>query len=293
MVVNKLEKITFSKISETDSSCMVKNFIIGDSNTKTIDTSFGCLFAFEGVVFMICLRGTGKMKISFKEYCIEKDTITIILPNQIVEKIDCSDDYSVNVLAFSPDFLANLPFPKDLDLYRKITGMPVLKVSAADVQNLLRYYSFIVETFNNSKHQLLKKIIRGLLFSLLIEIMNLYSKNNNVKINDNHSSRSEEIVEHFISLLRDNYKEGRTASYYADKMCITPKYLSSTLKKVTGRSISLWIDNAIILGAKLMLKSSNLTILQISEKLNFPNPSYFGRFFKKKTGVTPRHYRES
>ena len=289
MVVNKLEKITFSKISETDSSCMVKNFIIGDSNTKTIDTSFGCPFAFEGVVFMICLKG----EISFKEYCIEKDAITIILPNQIVEKIDCSDDYSVNVLAFSPDFLTDLPLPKDLDLYRKIVGKPVLKVSAADVQNLLGYYSFIVETFNNSKHQLLKKVIRGLLFSLLIEIMNLYSKNNNVKINDNHSSRSEKIVEHFISLLRDNYKEGRTASYYADKMCITPKYLSSTLKKVTGRSISLWIDNAIILGAKLMLKSSNLTILQISEKLNFPNPSYFGRFFKKKTGVTPRHYREN
>lgn len=289
---NKLEKITFSEISEDFSLYRVKNFIIGD-NIYTKDICLDYPFSFEGVVFMQCLEGSEKIKISFREYEIEKDTIVIILPNQIVEKISSSAHYFVKITIFSPDFLTDMPFPKDFDLLGKITRNPVLKISEKDAQNLLRYYSFITETFNNRRHRLFEKVIKGLLFSLLMEIMNLYSENNDIQINDTNLSRSEEIAAHFISLLKDNYKERKTVTYYANEMFVTPKYLSSTLKKVTGRSISSWIDIAVIIGAKRMLKSTNLSVLQISEELNFPNPSYFGRFFKKKTGVTPKYYREN
>jgi len=93
--------------------------------------------------------------------------------------------------------------------------------------------------------------------------------------------------------LKDNYKTERSPRFYADKLFITTKYLSSILKKVTGRSINSWLEEAIILGAKLLLKSTDLTVLQVSEELSFPNPSYFGRYFKKATGMTPKDYRDS
>lgn len=286
------DQFAFSDIPES-APYIIKNFIISNSDTiKTENFSFEHPFTFEGIIFFICLKGTGKMKISFKEYNIEKDTIITILPNQIIEIIDDSDDFFVEILACSPDLLSDLPVPKNFDAPNIMIQTPALKVSEKDAINILRYHSFIIDTFNNEKGKYHEQIIKGLMYSLLLEVTTLYLGHSSNEMKKT-STRSEEIVERFLSLLKDHYQDGRTASYYADKMFITPKYLSSTLKKVTGRTINSWIEDAIIIGAKILLKSTNLTVLQISEELNFPNPSYFGRFFKKHTGITPVTYRES
>jgi AraC-like DNA-binding protein len=76
-------------------------------------------------------------------------------------------------------------------------------------------------------------------------------------------------------------------------MSLTPKYFSKKVREASGKSVSQWIDEMVIMEAKAMLKSSNLTVLQISEKLNFPNASFFGSYFKKRTGISPIQYRES
>jgi YesN/AraC family two-component response regulator len=215
------------------------------------------------------------------------------LPNQIVEIIEHSDDLFIETLAFSFDFLSDLPIPKDFNIPRRVAKRPMLKVPEKVIQNLLRYHSFIIDTFNNEKSILFEQIIKGQLYSLLMEIAALYIEQDAETKTERTSTRREEITEQFLELLKDHCKSERSASYYADKMFITPKYLSVTLKKATGRSINFWIGEAVILEAKILLKSTNLTVLQISEDLNFPNSSYFGRFFKKTTGMTPQKYRES
>ena len=85
----------------------------------------------------------------------------------------------------------------------------------------------------------------------------------------------------------------RSIAFYADKMFITPKYLSRVVKETSGVDIQQWIDDMVIMAAKALLKSSNMTILQISEDMSFANPSFFGTYFKKRTGMTPVQYRES
>jgi len=291
MALRKLDRFTFADLPDEASPYMIKNFIISNNYVKFKNISFDHPFSFEGIVFIICLKGSGKVKISFKEFQTEEDSVITILPNQVVERMDHTEDFFIEMLAFSPDFLSDLPFPRDFDIIRKISQNPVLKIQKDDIQNLLRYHSFIIDTFNRKNHLFFEQVIKGHLYSLLLEIFVLYVETNTEA--KKVTTRSEEITEQFLILLKDHFKEGRTASYYADKMFITPKYLSSTLKKVTGRSINSWIEGAITIGAKIMLKSTNLTVLQISEELNFPNPSYFGRFFKKNTGMTPRDYRES
>ena len=295
MQTNGLEKICFSDFQELSASYMIKNFIISNFNEKAQDKiSLNHPFSFDGIIFAIILKGSGKIKINYKEYQTEKNTILMILPSQIVEMGDASEDFSFEMLAFSPDFLSNLVITKDIEFGLKISKMPLLNISEEEAQNLLRYHSFIINTFNNNKdgHQIyFGDIIKGHLYSLLLEIATLYNKDN-VEIKEKASTRNEEIVEKFLYLLKENYKNERTATYYAEKMFLSPKYLSSTLKKVTGRPIISWIEESVIINSKILLKSTNLTVLQISEELNFPNPSYFGRFFKKHTGMTPRCYRE-
>lgn len=84
----------------------------------------------------------------------------------------------------------------------------------------------------------------------------------------------------------------RDIGFYADKLCITPKYLSVVVKKVTGRSPVDWVDRSVMLYARTMLTSSDMTVQQIAAELNFPNPSFFGQYFKRHEGVTPKHFRD-
>lgn len=288
----KLGKLTLAEIPEPTLPSSLKSFTITNNGQYPRDITLEHPSFFEGIIFILCMKGNARVKISFVEYQIEESSIITILPNQIIENVDQSDDFFAQVLIFSSDFLSNLMPPKDYDIYRKIIHNPVLKISEEETQNILRYHSFIVDTRNNKKHQFMEQIIKGLMYSLLLEVSALYLEHK-IEVKEKNSSRSAKITQQFFTLLKEHHKEGRTASYYAEKMFITPKYLSSILKKVTGRPVSAWIEDAITIRAKILLKSTELTVLQISEELNFPNASYFGRFFKKKTGMTPRNYREN
>lgn len=289
-MAKKIQQFTFN--DSHSSKYVIENFIVSDGE-RPKNFSFGHPFLFEGIVFSICLKGTGKIQINYKEYEITENTIVTIPPNQIVEIMDRSEDFLIEMLAFSPDFILDMAtaLPKDFDIPHKIISAPVLSITEQEREEILRYHTFIVTAFNGKKHTFFKQVIKGLLYSLLMEVAAKYFENETLE-RVKPSNRSEEIVRQFFPLLKENHRQERSASFYADKLCITTKYLSGTLKKVTGRSINLWLESAITMSAKVLLKSSDLTVLQISDELNFPNPSYFGRFFKKHTGMTPKEYRD-
>ena len=83
-----------------------------------------------------------------------------------------------------------------------------------------------------------------------------------------------------------------TLSFYADRLCITHRYLSRVIQQVSGTYAKEWIDRAIVPEAKVILKHSNLSVAAIAEELHFANPSFFNKYFKRLTGMTPNGYRE-
>jgi YesN/AraC family two-component response regulator len=106
-------------------------------------------------------------------------------------------------------------------------------------------------------------------------------------------NRQESIVEKFLQDAQDQYKQERRVGYYAQLQFITPKYLSMVVKLVTGKTVSDWINSFVILAAKSQLKNTIKTIQEIAVELNFPNQSFFGKYFKKNTGMSPSDYRSS
>ena len=92
-------------------------------------------------------------------------------------------------------------------------------------------------------------------------------------------------------LLGEHYKEQRAVGFYARELCITPKYLTTVIKRVSGRSASEWIDSYVILEAKTLLKYSDMSIQEIAYYLNFPNQSFFGSYFKRNAGLSPSRYK--
>lgn len=104
-------------------------------------------------------------------------------------------------------------------------------------------------------------------------------------------SRREELLAAFIDLLEANFRTERSVNFYAGKLCVTPKHLSAVLKETSRRTAGEWIDHRVILEAKLLLRSTGMNIQEISIDLNFSNQSFFGKYFKHLTGISPREYR--
>jgi AraC-like DNA-binding protein len=99
------------------------------------------------------------------------------------------------------------------------------------------------------------------------------------------------LLNRFMNLVQENFREQREVGFYADRLCLTPKYLLKVIRDNSGSSAGEWIDNYVALEAKALLKSTNMTIQQISEELNFPSQSFFGKYFKRIVGVSPKEYR--
>jgi len=101
----------------------------------------------------------------------------------------------------------------------------------------------------------------------------------------------ETLFEKFLHLVETHYKQQRGLDFYAGKLCVTSKHLSKVIKTTSGKSANDWIDEHVALEAKALLKSTNKTVEQISEELNFPSQSFFGKYFKRVTGLSPREYK--
>lgn len=280
-----LSKIQIKDISEQIDPYAIKNFIVSDESTRMPHLSVNHPIVTDGVIFAICISGNGKMKINFKEYEIEKNTIMTFLPHYVIEITELDEDAMNEFLIFSPDFLTEIPSSGSHDISMTVIKSPCLKVSDEEAERLLEFHSFIVKHHKRRDHPFRVQMAKSLLLALLSEVGAIYY------------SRMDELekeqVYTFFRLLLANHKTEKSLQFYADKMCLTSKYLSTIIKERTGRTAFSWINEALVSSTKYMLKTTDLTILQISEELNFPNPSFFGRFFKKHTGMTPVQYRES
>ena len=104
-------------------------------------------------------------------------------------------------------------------------------------------------------------------------------------------NRKEQIFHDFLTLLEEYYTQERSISFYADRMCLTPKYLSTIVKEVSGKHGMQWIDEYVVLEAKALLRDGSISVKEVSDQLNFPSQSMFGRFFKKMTGLSPKQYK--
>ena len=123
-------------------------------------------------------------------------------------------------------------------------------------------------------------------YALILEITGEYDAQYN--LNTGAEIKSHDLSDKFFQLLAVYYKENRTVQFYADKLNITSKYLTTAIKRATGRPVLEWLHEAVLVEAKMLLKTTDLTVQEISDRLNFSSPSAFVQFFKKHTGITPK-----
>jgi AraC-like DNA-binding protein len=265
--------------------------IKNESDIQNIITKFPSHL--DAAVLSLCVHGSTKIGINLEEFSVNTNTITLITPDQIIQKFDMNDDYHSYSIGTSRKFMENV-FPRQTDVISLLLYLnthPVFQLTQDETDCLLEYYQFIQRKVNNSNNEFRKEIVKGLLVSLCYELYTIYKKNAPIGIKPR--TRKDEIFSHFIQIVSENYKNKRSVAFYAEKLYLTPKHLSGVVKEVSNRTAGEWIDSYVVLEAKALLKSSEMSIQEIAEALHFANQSFFGKYFKHYTGMSPKNYRRS
>ena len=271
----------------------VKDYIVLDNSRTPLEIPLNQPAHFRGIVLIICKQGKVRLNIDMRECLLEENMICTLLPGSIVFCTEVSDDLLFFSLFFTIDFVSEFPPVKSFSFLEKIKQFPVQTITPQDAQCFISYYRLIERKCLSRDQHFSEKTAKGLVYSLYSEIASIYYLQQMTEREDQSTSRQNELLNQLFPLLREYSSQRRDVAFYADKMCLTPKYLSTRIKKVSGKSIFEWINTAAIIHAKVLLKTNGYSISQISEMLNFPNPSFFSRFFKKHTGMTPNEYRKA
>jgi len=247
----------------------------------------------NAIVFAICLKGVAELSINLKNITLRENTFIVITPDQITQFLNKSDDLSIRCFAMSQRFIEDsvrgaLNF---VPLMLYIMDNPCTSLTPEELTLLLDYHSFLWNKVKTGPSPYLKEIIQGLLQALCYEVSSIFNKHQPSE--RPKKARKEEIFELFLNEIAQNYKINRNVAFYAEKLRLTPKHLSSTIKDATGKPAGDWIDSYVILEAKALLKTPNKTIQQIADELNFANQSFFGKYFKQHAGMSPSQYKTS
>lgn len=247
----------------------------------------------DAVVIALCTAGRGRATINLKEYEVGPNTIVANLPENILRIDAVSDDFQGHILIVSVDFLreGRIDLKNMVSLYMYIKNHPVAYLPADVTGRLAEFYDLIRECFEDADSAFRREIVQGLVRAFVYKCC--AQLNNRAPALEKRSvkSRREVLFLQFIELLTRYHKKERSVGFYAERMHITPKYMSSLMRRITGRSAAEWIDEYVILEAKTLLKYSDLSIQEVAYELNFSTQSFFGKYFKQHTGLTPGQYK--
>jgi transcriptional regulator, AraC family len=240
----------------------------------------------------LCLKGHCRIRINLKEHELTAGVLVVTLPEQILQQVERSDDFTGVFIVVSGQFIDDvLPTVQQLfPLFFMIKEQPCVHLKPEEMDAIQEYYSFLQKKVKLKDNPFRKEITQGLILSLFYEIYSIYQGNEPAVRKT--KTRKEDLFERFIRSISESYKVERSVAYYADKMFLTAKHLSTAVKEVSGKTAGEWIDSLVILEAKALLKSSEMSIQEISDELHFANQSFFGKYFKHHTGMSPKEYRK-
>lgn len=243
-----------------------------------------------GMGLCICQEGEALISIDKRQYRVGKHDMVIFLPGAVVQPISRSDDFVGYGLMLKVDRVIDVDPSVGVQLYLVVRDNPCVSLTDIDMQTLFEMSNMIQKKLQCVDHPYRKEIIENLILNLIYEIGAIIHRGKKIE-HRKVRGRQEELFEKFLYLVATHYRTHRDLSFYAEQMCLTPKYLSSIVKQVSGSSATECIIRSVIRSAKALLETSQLTVQQIADYLNFPTPSFFGQYFKKHVGMTPKEYR--
>lgn len=245
----------------------------------------------DSLLCAICMRGTATIKIRLQEYQMKRCDFLVIGPHIPFYIVEQSDDFHIDIIraGLSIFDFATEDFLK-IHLERLTRGCPICTLTARKLimfHTIHSYLKLLVKVENNRYRNLVVYEYIKIFFYEVCYILD--NQHKRIKI----PKRDREITKEFFRSVESNFRNNRKVEFYADRIGVSPKHLAHVIHNVTGKYPSDWIEGYLLLESKKLLRKTKDSIQVISFDLNFATPSHFGKFFKDKTGQTPREFRKA
>lgn len=244
-------------------------------------------------IVLFCMEGEIHIRISLKEYVLRPNMFCVIITGMIFEVLSISYDFRGFMIATRTNFMpVTEKTTQVMSFYKSLQNRHCYTFAEKEVAEFVRVYRSAKATLQDADHPFRIPMLQSYVQILYYRMLPIVTKEEESQSKYSHT-RQEEIFQRFIGEVEKYYRKERSVKFYADLLCISPKYLSTVIYKISQQLAGEWIDAYVILEAKTLLKSGKLTIQQISEQLNFSNQSFFGKFFKRCAGMSPKDYMNS
>ena len=251
----------------------------------------------DGMILALVKKGAIDLEINMQRHVIGKNCL-VVIPHGAIHRFHCTEGESdIVVLTFSTEFLhsVNINFtaisiPTFVD-----HQSPAQELTTEECDLLMRYFELL--SLNASSHineQIEANIAASIAAAVVYQLVAFFYKHiGDASATKGQRSCRNAYVHDFIKLAHVHFAQERSVGFYADKLCISPKYLSLLVKEVTGKSAARWIDDLVLMEAKNLLRFFFFFVQQVAYALNFSNQSSFGKYFKHMTGQSPTEYQKS
>jgi len=246
-------------------------------------------------IALLCIEGSVEIISNLKRFKIEKNCLYVSMPKDIIQ-LCWLNDCKLYVTSFDDDFFRNITYDYNMLLsvfigIQKHPCVQLTQLEAACLENTFLSLKNDLETFKGLNYY--NEIAMSYINLAMYKACSFINHSLELQPEDEKmvNKRSEEYFNKFMSLLSQYFRSERTIEFYASKLFITPKYMTSLIKKTSGRCAMEWINECVVMEAKHLLRHSDMSIQGISEYLNFSNQSFFAQYFKRFTHCSPSEYR--
>lgn len=250
----------------------------------------------NALALFLVLEGEADLTVDHMPYKLIKGSFLTLMPSHTLRMIHVDEDFRGYLIAVSSSFMNDYGLFRQKNTsmlrYVEIRKNPCAVFEPSETEVVRDQMLLVRSKIRQKDHYFYKEIMQNALAGLMLELGNIFSAKKEFTASP-ALSRKEDLLEQFLKLLFENCREQHGVAYYAERLFITPQYLSLILKTLTGKSANKWIDDALIMEARVLLKAPQATVQQVADLLHFSDQSTFGKFFKKHMGVSPMEYRKS
>ena len=247
----------------------------------------------DAFAFIICTKGSLEFNCNLKDYKIEEGSLLLLPPQSLIVARSNSIEHEGYTIILDREYLGecNFNISRFTSLMIQITDQPHIKLTTEELNRLVDAItmldSLIGEQLDSSFRE---DVIRAMVETTIYIICECFSAHITQK-DDVQTSRQENYFRQFLKLLGEHYTERKAVTYYAEQLCISPRYLTTIVRRYSGMTVTDWMDKHLIMEAKYLLKYSELSIQEIAYQLSFSDQSFFGKFFRLHVGMSPTAYR--
>lgn len=247
----------------------------------------------DGFILAICLQGEISLEINGELQKAGKRNTFISQPLQLINVLESTDDCRVLIIVFSKRFLISNGIAQhviDKLQCSQANAVSIVELSQSEAWSIEHQFKAIWERAQETAHPFRTQVVANLLLVLLHDLDAWYRKY--CLVQHMHMSRAMQLTQQFSTLVQSHFREKHEVSFYAQKLHVTPKYLSATIKETTGKTASAIISDTLSIEAQALIKLENLSVKEAAVILHFPDQSTFGKFFKRAVGLSPVEYRK-